>query len=73
MVNKFVKEWDWRWLELFQLKRLNRSNKMIINKTNRNKRALMNNRNNNKKLKLLFSNSRLNVIDVLVKNDSYAI
>lgn len=73
MVNKFVNEWDWRWLELFQLKRLNKNNKVIINKTNRNKRALRNNRNNNKKLKLLFSNSRLNVIDVLVKNDSYAI
>lgn len=73
MVNKFVNEWDWRWLELFQLKRLNKNNKVIINKTNRNKRALRNNRNNNKKLKLLFSNSRLNVIDVFVKNDSYAI
>lgn len=73
MANKFVREWDWRWLELFQLKRLNKSNKMIINKTNRNKRALRNNSKSNKKLKLLFSNSRLNVIDVLVKNDSYAI
>lgn len=69
MVNKFVNEWDWRWLELFQLKRLNRSNKMIINKTNKNKRALRNNSKSNKKLKLLFSNSRLNAIEVFVKND----
>ena len=67
MVNKFVREWDWRWLELFQLKRSNKSNKMIINKTDKNKRALSNNNKSNKKLKLLFSNSRLNAIEVFVK------